>query len=405
MTVPEMPGALAGLRILDFTRVLAGPFCTMLLADLGADVIKIEQPGTGDETRTWGPPWTGTGDARLSAYYLSVNRNKRSVTLNLKSAEGQALAHDLACRSEVLVENFKVGQMRSFGLDFERLHRELPRLIYCSITGYGQDSPYAHQPGYDYLIQGQSGLMAITGPADGMPYKVGMAISDVLTGLYAASAILAALRHRDATGQGQHIDIALLDSQMAALVNVISNYLVSGEAPKRYGNAHPNIVPYETFQAADTPFILAVGNDTQFRRCCDVAARPALADDPRFATNPARVANREALIPLLREVFASRPAREWITALHAAGVPAGPINEIPEAVSDPHTLARGLIQQVTLIDGSSVDLLGPAPKLSATPATVRLAPPVLGQDTDAVLGEILGLDAGALADYRIRGVI
>jgi crotonobetainyl-CoA:carnitine CoA-transferase CaiB-like acyl-CoA transferase len=405
MTVPETPGALTGLRILDFTRVLAGPFCTMLLADLGADVIKIEQPGSGDETRAWGPPWAGEGHARLSAYYLSANRNKRSVTLNLKSAEGQALAHDLACRSDVLVENFKVGQMRGFGLDFERLHRELPGLVYCSITGYGQDGPYAHQPGYDYLIQGQSGLMAITGPADGMPYKVGMAISDVLTGLYAASAILAALRHRDATGQGQHIDIALLDSQMAALVNVISNYLVSGEAPKRYGNAHPNIVPYETFPAADAPFILAVGNDAQFRRCCEVAACPALADDPRFATNPARVANREALIPLLREAFASRPAREWITALHAAGVPAGPINEIPEAVSDPHTLARGLIQRVTLIDGSPVELLGPAPKLSATPAGVRLAPPALGQDTDAVLGEILGLDAGALADYRVRGII
>src|SRR5215813_3005335 len=304
-------GALSGIRVLDFTRVLAGPFCTMLLGDFGADVIKIEQPGSGDDTRAWGPPWAGRAESRMSAYYLSVNRNKRSLTLDLKSKEGQALARQLALKSNVLVENFKVGQMEGYGLGFKRLHAEHPGLVYCSITGYGQTGPYANRPGYDYVIQGQSGLMAITGPADGEPYKVGVAISDVVTGLYAANAIQAALVHRQQTGQGQWIDIALFDSQIAALVNVASSYLVSDVPLGRFGNAHASIVPYETFAAADGSFILTVGTDLQFRKCCEVIGKPELAADPRFVTNPARVANREALLAILRLIFAQRSVGAW----------------------------------------------------------------------------------------------
>ncbi|MCC7450607.1 MAG: CoA transferase [Anaerolineae bacterium] len=399
------PSALNSIRILDFTRVLAGPFCTMLLADFGADVIKVEQPGRGDDTRAWGPPWAGSADLRLSAYYLSVNRNKRSLTLNLKTPEGQALAKALAVQSDVLIENFKVGDMRGYGLDFATLHDEHPGLVYCSITGYGQDGPYAERPGYDYIVQGQSGLMSITGPQDGEPYKVGVAISDVFTGMFAANAIQAALRHRDQTGQGQFIDIALFDSQIAALVNVASNYLVSHTPPERYGNAHPNIVPYETFAAADQPFILTVGNDGQFRRCCAVMGQPQWATDPRFATNPARVQHRDTLIAAMRPIFATRPADHWIAAFLAAGIPAGPINDIPAVFADPQVQARGLVQPVPLADGTSVDLLGPIPRLSATPATIRRAPPTLGQDTDAILCDVLGLDAATIADYRARGIV
>jgi len=399
------PSALNGLRVLDFTRVLAGPFCTMLLADFGADVIKVEQPGRGDDTRAWGPPWAGSEDLRLSAYYLSVNRNKRSLTLNLKTPEGQALAKALALRSDVLIENFKVGDMRGYGLDFATLHAAHPGLVYCSITGYGQDGPYAERPGYDYIVQGQSGLMSITGPQDGEPYKVGVAISDVFTGMFAANAIQAALRHRDQTGQGQFIDIALFDSQIAALVNVASNYLVSHMPPERFGNAHPNIVPYETFAAADQPFILTVGNDAQFRRCCDVMGQPQWATDLRFATNPARVQHRDMLIAAMRPIFATRPADHWIAAFLAAGIPAGPINDIPAVFADPQVQARGLVQPVQLADGTSVDLLGPIARLSATPATIRRAPPTLGQDTAAILHGVLGLDAATIADYRARGIV
>ncbi len=397
--------ALNGLHILDFTRVLAGPFCTMLLADFGADVIKIEQPQRGDDTRAWGPPWAGPEDQRLSAYYLSVNRNKRSLTLNLKSPEGQAVAKALALKSDVLIENFKVGDMQGYGLDYATLHAGHPGLVYCSITGYGQDGPYADRPGYDYIVQGQSGLMSITGPHDGAPYKVGVAISDVMAGMFAANAIQMALHHRDQTGQGQSIDIALLDSQIAALVNVASNYLVSHTPPERYGNAHPNIVPYETFEAADKPFILTVGNDAQFRRCCDLMGKPEWAADPRFATNSARVQHRDTLIAAMRSIFAERPADNWIAAFLSAGIPAGPINDIPAVFADPQVQARGLVQPVQLVDGTHVDLLGPVARLSATPATIRRAPPTLGQDTDEILCEVLGLDAATIADYRARGIV
>jgi crotonobetainyl-CoA:carnitine CoA-transferase CaiB-like acyl-CoA transferase len=397
----DMTQALDGLRVLDFTRVLAGPFCTMMLGDYGADVIKVEQPGRGDDTREWGPPWAGD----LSAYFLSVNRNKRSITLNLKTAEGQSLARQLALRSDVVIENFKVGQMQQFGLDYASLRAANPGLVYCSITGYGQDSPYAQWPGYDFVIQGQSGLMSITGPEDGPPYKVGVAISDVLTGLTAANAIQAALRHRDKTGQGQAVDVALLDSQIAGLVNVLSSYLVAGTEPERVGNAHASIVPYEMFEAADKPFIMGAGNNIQFGRLCDLLRQPQLATDPRFATNPARVQNREALLELLRALFAEQPAQVWIDALLAAGIPAGPLNTIPEMIADPHVQARGLVESVTLTDGTPVDLMGPAARLSATPATIRLPPPLLGQDTDAVLQDVLGMDVMTITDYRARGII
>lgn len=390
-------------RILDFTRVLAGPFCTMLLADFGADVIKVENPASGDETREWGPPWAGAD--RLSAYFLSVNRNKRSLTLNLKTSEGQALARQLALKSDVVIENFKVGQMRGYGLDYETLRRDHPGLVYCSITGYGQNGPYAGRPGYDFVIQGQSGLMSITGPADDAPYKVGVAISDVVTGLTAAVSIQAALRHRDQTGEGQYIDIALLDSQIAALVNVASNYLVSRAAPKRYGNAHANIVPYEVFDAADGQLILAVGNDGQFRRCCEVIGLPELADDQRFATNPARVMHRAELIEILQAALAKRSVREWLDDFLAASIPCGPINDIPALFTDPQVQARGLVQSVTLSDGTVIDMLGPAPKLSATPPAIRLPPPALGQHTDQILREVLGLDAAVIARYRARGIV
>ncbi len=397
--------ALEGLRILDFTRVLAGPLCTMLLGDYGADVIKVEQPGRGDDTRQWGPPWAGSGDHPLSAYFLSVNRNKRSLTLNLNTPEGQALARRLAFRSDVVIENFKVGQMRSFGLDYDSLRAEHPGLVYCSITGYGQHGPYAHHPGYDFVVQGQSGLMSITGPANGQPYKVGVAIADVVTGLTAANAIQAALHHRQQTGQGQAIDLALLDATIAALVNVVSSFLVDSNAPQRYGNAHASIVPYELFDAADKPFVLAVGNDGQFQRLCDVIDQPQLATDTRFATNPARVQQRDELLDLLRPRFAEESAQFWIEALLAAGIPAGPLNTIPEMIADPQVAARGLVRSVPLADGTLVDLLGPVARLSETPATIRLSPPALGQDTNDILRDMLKLDAATLADYRARGIV
>jgi crotonobetainyl-CoA:carnitine CoA-transferase CaiB-like acyl-CoA transferase len=396
-----MTHALAGLRVLDFSRVLAGPFCTMLLADFGAEVIKVEQPNTGDDTRQWGPPYAG----ELSAYYLSVNRNKRSLTLNLKTPEGVALARQLALQSDVLVENFKVGGMAAYGLDYAALRPENSGLVYCSITGYGQTGPYAERPGYDYVIQAQSGLMSITGPKDGEPYKVGVAISDVLTGLFASNAIQSALLHREKTGEGQAIDISLLDSQIAALVNVASNYLVTGTPPARHGNAHANIVPYEAFPASDGMFILAVGNDGQFRAACAVIGQPELAQDTRFATNPTRVQNREELIEILRELFKTRTAEAWVEAFLEAGVPAAPIQDIPTALTHPHSVAHGLVERVTLADGSQVDLLAPIQKLSQTPPTIHRPPPLLGQDTDAVLRDLLGLDATTIADYHARGII
>lgn len=403
--IPQTSGTLSGLRVLDFSRVLAGPFCTMMLADLGADVIKVEHPARGDDTRAWGPPWWGEGEDAQSAYFLSVNRNKRSLTLDVKTPGGRDLARRLAAQSHIVVENFKAGQMAAFGLGYDDLRAINPGLVYCSITGFGQTGPYRDRPGYDYVIQAMSGLMSITGPEDGPPYKVGVAISDVFAGLFAAASILAAVRHSERTGQGQYIDVSLLDAQIAALVNVASNYLVSGQTPPRYGNQHPNIVPYQTFSAADGEFVAAVGNDGQFARLCELIDRPDLRDDPRCATNPARVENRAWLVPQLQAIFARRPAAEWVDKLLAAGIPAGPINAIPAALSDPHVAARGLVHEIGAQTGEVLRMVGPPVKLAPDPAQVRTPPPRLGEHTDDILRDVLNLDAETISTYRAAGVV
>ena len=394
---------LTGIRILDFSRVLAGPFATMLLADLGAEVLKIESL-QGDDTRQWGPPWYGAGDDRQSAYFLSVNRNKRSLALNLKTAEGQAIARRLAAESQLLIENFRPGGMDGFGLGYEALSAVHPSLVYASLTGYGQSGPYAEQPGYDFVIQGQSGMMSITGPADGEPHKLGVAISDVIAGLFAAVSMLGALRHAEASGQGQRLDIALFDTSIAALVNVVSNALVSRQPTARYGNAHPSIVPYQPFTASDRSFTVAVGNDRQFAALCRIAGHPEWAADPRFASNPARVEHRDALIALLDPVFRQRAADAWVSELLAAGVPSGPINDVAAVLDDPQVAARGLIHEVDLL-GDTLRLIGPAVGFSATPPAVYAPPPLLGEHSDAILRERLGLSDGEIARLRAGGVI
>ncbi|HEY79795.1 MAG TPA: CoA transferase [Anaerolineae bacterium] len=399
-TTPSIQ-ALADIRVLDLSRILAGPYATMMLADLGAEVIKVEQPGVGDGTRAWGPPWVGP----FSAYYLSVNRNKRSVTINLKSEQGRELIKALAARSDILVENFKAGTMERLGLDYDSLAAIHPGLIYCSISGYGQTGPYKDRPGYDFMIQAHGGIMSITGPVEGPPYKVGVAVVDVTAGLYAVSAILAALHHRERTGQGQYIDIALLDAQVGWLVNVAQNYFATGEKPKRYGNAHPNIVPYETFETADGYLALAVGADAQYQRLCQVIGRPDLWEDARFQTNAGRVTHRDILIPQLQEVFRSRPTQAWLDALWAATIPASPINDIPAVFADPQVQHRGMAQTIQHPQAGELTLLGPVPKLSRTPAAIRTPPPMLGEHTDAVLQELLGLGGDAIAHLREEGVI
>ncbi len=391
-----MADALSNVRVLDFTRVLAGPFCTMILADLGADVIKVESRD-GDETRQWGPPFDSQG---RSAYYLSVNRNKRSLTLDLKSSAGQQIARRLAAQSQIVVENFKPDGMAAFGLGYDDLRALNPALVYASITGFGQTGLYHERPGYDFVIQAMSGLMSITGERDGEPSKVGVAIADVVAGLFAASSILAALRHAERTGEGQQLDIALLDTQIAALVNVASNALVSGETPGRYGNAHPSIVPYETFRAADGEFALAVGNDRQFAQLCQLIERPEWVTDPRFATNPARVQHRAVLIALLNELFASRSAAEWVAGALALGIPAGQLNTVSQILDDPHVQERGLIHEI-----DALRLVGPPVGFSATPPTVRTPPPALGEHTAAILRERLGMSDTEIAAHRASGII
>jgi crotonobetainyl-CoA:carnitine CoA-transferase CaiB-like acyl-CoA transferase len=373
----------------------------MILADFGAEVIKVEQPKLGDDTRWWSPPSAG----ELSAYFMSVNRNKRSLTLNLKHPEAQQIARDLALKSDVLVENFKAGAMQRYGLDYDTLAADNPGLVYCSITGYGQDSPYAYRPGYDFAIQAQSGLMAITGEPEGDPMKVGVAVSDVFTGFFALNAIQTALLYRQQSGRGQYIDVCLLDSQIAALVNIASNYLVSGELPLRLGNAHPNIVPYQAFQASDQMFILAVGNDNQFREACKVMGVPRLSDDPMFASNPQRVRNREALIPLLKPIFLERSGAEWVEAFLGAGVPAAEINNMAEALRTPHAQARHLVREVTLEDGTVTEMLAPIQKMSLTPPDIHFPPPALGQDSTTILQEVLGLDEAVIQQYSQAGII
>ena len=411
MTSPTLP--LQGLRIFDLTRILAGPTCTQILGDLGADVIKIERAGAGDDTRKWGPPWLKDKDGKQteeSAYYLAANRNKRSLTLDLSKPEGQALAKKLIAKSDVLIENFKSGDLAKYGLSYAQLSREFPRLIYCSITGFGQTGPYAARAGYDYLAQGMGGIMSLTGQPDSVPgsepVKVGVAIADITTGLYAAISILAALRHRDATGHGQQIDLALLDTQVSWLANEGMNYLVGGKVPQRLGNAHPNIVPYQVFPCADGYFILAIGNDTQFQKFCRFAGRPEIAEDSRFCTNPMRVKNREVLTALLRDITVAKTRAHWLDGLEPLGVPCGPVNTLDQVFSDPQVLARGMKTEIRHEPaGVPMPLIGSPIKMSATPPTFRRAPPVCGQHTDEVLQELLELSPADIAALRGRGVV
>jgi len=403
---------LDGVRVLDLSRILAGPWATQVLADFGADVIKVERPGVGDDTRTWGPPYlkdAAGNDSSESAYYLCANRGKRSVAIDFTTGEGQALLRELVMHCDVLVENYKVGGLKKYGLDFASLQAINPKLVYCSITGYGQDGPYAQRAGYDAAIQAIGGLMSVTGEPDGAPgagpQKVGVAATDLMTGMYAATAILAALRHAERTGVGQQIDLALLDTQVAWLANQASNYLVGGVVPTRQGTAHPNIVPYQVMPAADGYFMLAVGNDGQFARLCEVIGEPGLATDPRYATNNARVANRELLVPQLQQILSTRPAAEWLAALEKAVVPANPVNRIDQVFADPQVQARGLRIELPHAGGGSVPMVRNPLKFSATPLRYEQAAPVLGQHTSAVLEEVLAIDGERLRVLRELGVV
>ncbi|MBX6320111.1 CaiB/BaiF CoA-transferase family protein [Pigmentiphaga sp.] len=406
----ERASPLAGIRVLDLTRVLAGPWCTQNLADLGAEVIKIERPGSGDDTRSWGPPFLKDAEGRETseaAYYLSVNRNKRSVALDISTPEGAALVRQLAAQCDILIENFKVGGLAKYGLDYASLKTVNPRLIYCSITGFGQFGPYAHRPGYDFMIQGLGGFMSITGERDGLPgagpQKAGVAVADILTGMYATVGILAALQERHRSGLGQHLDIALLDSVVAMLGNQALNYLTSGVAPRRAGNAHQNIVPYQVFAASDGHLIVAVGNDGQFRAYCGVIEAPHLADDPDYATNSNRVIHRDRLVPILAEIMAKKPRDYWLERLEAVGVPCGPINTIDQTFNDPQVQARGLRLDLPHPLAGTVPSVASPLRLSETPVRYRNAPPLLGQDTEAVLREYLGMSEEEVRRYAPAG--
>jgi crotonobetainyl-CoA:carnitine CoA-transferase CaiB-like acyl-CoA transferase len=407
-----MAGALSHVRVLDLSRILAGPWAGQMLADLGADVIKVERPGAGDDTRGWGPPWLKDAegaDTAVAAYYLCANRNKRSITIDITRAEGQALVKQLAAECDVVLENFKLGGLRQYGLDYESLTAVNPRLVYCSITGFGQDGPYAPRAGYDFLIQGLGGLMSITGRPDGEegggPMKVGVALTDILTGLYATNAVLAALAWREKSGEGQYIDLALLDVQVACLANQAMNYLATGQNPQRLGNAHPNIVPYQDFPTADGYMILAIGNDGQFARFCAEAGQPSLAEDGRFATNRARVENRAVLIPLLKKLTVERTTADWIAALEAKAVPCGPINTLADVFADPQVQARGLKVTMPHPAAGTVPQVANPIKLSATPVEYRLPPPMLGEHTERILADVLGLSPAEIGGLRDKGIV
>ena len=407
-----MSGALSHIRVLDLSRILAGPWAGQILADLGADVIKVERPGAGDDTRHWGPPFlkdTHGNDTDVAAYFLCANRNKRSITVDMTKPDGRQLLRDLAGKCDVVLENFKQGGLARHGLDYASLKVVNPRLVYCSITGFGQDGPYAARAGYDFLIQGLGGLMSLTGRPDiepgGGPMKVGVALTDILTGLYAANAVQAALASRDRTGEGQHIDLALLDVQVACLANQAMNYLTTGVSPGRLGNAHPNIVPYQDFPTDDGYMILAIGNDAQFARFCEAAGDATLAADPRFATNRARVGHRAVLIPLLNKLTIRRTTADWIARLEALGVPCGPINTLADVFADPQVRTRGLRLDLPHPLAGTVPQVASPMRLSATPVEYRRPPPLLGEHTDEILASLLALPAERIARLRHDNVI
>ncbi len=399
MTAPRT-GALTGLTVLDLTRVLSGPFATMTLADLGADVVKIEQPGTGDDTRQWGPPFQGDE----AAYFLSVNRNKRSLAVDLKLTDGLALVRDLARRADVVVENFRPGTAARLGLGYDDLSADNPGLVYASISGYGQTGPDSHRAGYDAIAQARSGIMSVTGEADGPPVRVGVSSADLVAGMWAVIGILAALRERDRSGQGQWVDISLLDGSVSWLTYVAAGYFATGTRPPRYGSAHPTIAPYQGFATKDGELMLAVGNDAIWRRFAPAAGLDDLVDDPRFATNPLRVSHRDELLPLVADAMASRTSAQWVEVLDAAGVPVGPIQTVDEVVTDPQVLARGMVGEVEHPTAGTLRTIGCPVRLTATPPQVRTAPPLLGQHTDDVLAE-LGVDAERLTALRASGAV
>ena len=405
-------GALSHIRVLDLSRVLAGPWAGQILADLGADVIKVERPVCGDDTRSWGPPFLkdeAGQNTTEAAYYLSANRNKQPVTIDFTRPEGQQLVRELVAKSDIVIENFKVGGLAAYGLDYASLKAVNPKLIYCSITGFGQTGPYAKRAGYDFMIQGLGGLMSLTGRPDGDegggPVKVGVALTDILTGLYSTTAILAALAHRDQSSVGQYIDMALLDVQVACLANQAMNYLTTGVAPKRLGNAHPNIVPYQDFPTADGDFILTVGNDSQFRKFAEVAGQSQWATDPRFLTNKLRVANRGELIPLIRQATVFKTTAQWVDELEAAGVPCGPVNDLAQVFDDPQVLARGLAIELPHALGGRVAQVASPIRLSETPVEYRRAPPLLGEHTTQVLQALLGMSGDEVAALKEAGVL
>ena len=410
MTKKTYTGPLQGLRILDLSRILAGPTCTQMLGDLGADVIKVERPREGDDTRKWGPPYLkdlNGIDTTESAYYLSANRSKRSLTVDISFPEGQKLIRKLAGKSDVLIENYKVGGLKKYGLDFSSLNKELPNLIYCSISGFGQTGPKSHRPGYDFMIQAMGGIMSVTGEPDGSPMKVGVGIADVMCGMYAAVGILAAIRHREQGGKGQHIDLALLDSQAAWLINSGLNYLTSRQDQHRLGNAHPNVVPYQVFQTSDSFFVLAVGNNTQFKKFCEFADAPELADDMRFRTNKDRVHNRDVLAELINDLTKKFSTSYWLEELEKLQVPCGPVNTIREVFEDPQIQHRGMeISMPHHLSGNGkVSLIGSPLKMSETPVSYSNAPPTLGQHTDEILEELLGISEKERVVLAEKGVI
>jgi formyl-CoA transferase len=399
---------LDNIRILDITRALAGPYCTMMLGDLGADVIKVERPGSGDETRGWGPPFVGKPYGHYpgeSAYFLAANRNKRSVTVNIQTSEGQEIVRQLAGISDVLVENYRTGDLDKLGLGYPDLHRLYPKLIYCSVSGYGRTGPYAERPGYDAILQAEGGMMSITGPVDGSPSRVGIPIIDITSGMFAATAILSALRARDIIGEGQLVDISLFDSHIALLTNVASNYLVGGKPPRRLGNAHPNLVPYDAFSARDGWFVVGIANDKQWGMLCDVLARPDMKTDSRFAANRDRVANREGLGAELNRIFSQRDVDDWLADMVQAGLPCGRINSIPEVFSHPQAEAREMTLESEHPTAGTVRLTGFPYKLSQTPAEIYRPPPLLGEHTEEVLTDLLDYSSESVAALRDKGAI